>query len=80
MVDNAEMEPLQILRRLLYVLLRLSYSAYTLGRQKSCSRSGMIVSAQRLQVQDAVADLLSTALVPELGADISAGAAGNIQL
>ena len=33
-----------------------------------------------LQVQHPILDLLGTALVPELGADITAGAAGNIQL
>ena len=33
-----------------------------------------------LQMQHAVLDLLRAALVPELGADITAGAAGDVQL
>ena len=33
-----------------------------------------------LQVQDSVLDLLGSALVPELGANVTAGAAGNIHL
>jgi len=33
-----------------------------------------------LQMQHAVLDLLRAALIPELGADITAGAAGNVQL
>ena len=35
---------------------------------------------KRLQMQHAVLDLLGAALIPELGADITAGAAGNVQL
>ena len=35
---------------------------------------------KRLQMQHAVLDLLRAALIPELGADIAAGAAGNVQL
>ena len=31
-------------------------------------------------MQHAVLDLLGAALIPELGADITAGAAGNVQL
>ena len=31
-------------------------------------------------MQHAILDLLRAALVPELGADITAGAAGNVQL
>ena len=34
----------------------------------------------RLQVQDAVADLLGAALVPELGSDVSAGTARHVEL
>ena len=35
---------------------------------------------QKLQMQHAVLDLLRAALIPELGADIATGAAGNVQL
>ena len=34
----------------------------------------------RLQVEDSVLDFLCTALVPELGADVAAGTAGDIHL
>ena len=46
-------------------------------------RSILFFSVQRfsvLQVQDALPDLLGTALIPELGADVSAGAAGHVHL
>ena len=33
-----------------------------------------------LQVQDPVLDLLRAALIPELGADVAAGAAGHVHL
>ena len=38
------------------------------------------LSTTRLQMQHAVLDRLRAALIPELGADIATGAAGNVQL
>ena len=50
-------------------------------KKRPCSKKqGRFKFIPSLQMQHSILDLCRPALVPELGADITAGAAGNVQL